>query len=157
MAIRPDSRLSRTPPQEFRLCHNRVFLRDYDDTKRPQEIMERLNAPVCWFADAALHGRGTPWSYQAWDNPDDYMVHDGDRIVGRIFRADAGAATGCFAERTGRLPERVAAERWLLPVAGARAGQLGYPAGAVAGLTAEKLRSGRLLVNPRDRLRGGEQ
>ena len=82
MAIRPDSRLSRTPPQEFRLCHNRVFLRDY---------------------------------------------------------------------------ERVAAERWLLPVAGARAGQLGYPAGAVAGLTAERLRSGRLLVNPRDRLRGGEQ
>jgi hypothetical protein len=34
---------------------------------------------------------------------------------------------------------------------------IGYPAGAVAGLTAEKLRSGRLLVNPRDRLRGGEQ
>ena len=26
-------------------------------------------------------------AFERWDNPDDYTVHDGDRTVGRIFKA----------------------------------------------------------------------
>jgi hypothetical protein len=29
-------------------------------------------------------------AFERWDNPDDYTVHDGDRTVGRIFKASAG-------------------------------------------------------------------
>ena len=33
-------------------------------------------------------------AFERWDNPDDYTVHDGERTVGRIFKAVAAHPEG---------------------------------------------------------------
>jgi hypothetical protein len=45
-------------------------------------------------------------SYQRWDNPDDYTVHDDDRTVGRIFKASAAHPEGRPWMRTVEFHER---------------------------------------------------